>query len=175
MANYNKYERGEMVICVENPHDDYMLTIGHYYEVLGTQTIEENDDGRISYHDVLYVKHMNGEKFHTIDYFEKRNEIFQKPHAEDEQVLGVDVSSMCPSKVVEEFDDVTKPSHYASGGIEPMDYAKANFTHEEFRGAMKFNINKYIHRFDKKGTPVKDLMKSNYYLERLIEHESNES
>jgi len=70
-----------------------------------------------------------------------------------------------------QFNDITFPSHYANHSIEPIDYVtdlltKSNFTAME--GALVLNIIKYISRFPYKGTPVKDVEKAQWYLDRLV-------
>lgn len=59
--------------------------------------------------------------------------------------------------------------HY-NGGIQPVDFCRSRQSHEEFRGAMRFNIIKYVSRFHLKDG-VKDLRKARDYLTWLIEHE----
>lgn len=59
-------------------------------------------------------------------------------------------------------------THYQDMKIQPAEYCFANMTHEEIRGALIWNINKYLWR--NKGL-IKDLRKAQHYLEWLIEHE----
>ena len=50
-----------------------------------------------------------------------------------------------------------------------------SLTEEEFSGYIKGNILKYVCRYKHKGMPLKDLMKSQWYLERLMrEQKTNE-
>ena len=50
-----------------------------------------------------------------------------------------------------------------------------SLTEEEFSGYLKGNILKYVCRYKHKGMPLKDLMKSQWYLERLMrEQKTNE-
>ena len=53
--------------------------------------------------------------------------------------------------------------HYCAGGIEFIDAMKSMLTPEEFRGAMKFSVCKYLWRERHKGTPVEDLQKAGTY------------
>lgn len=48
-------------------------------------------------------------------------------------------------------DTVTRPSHYAQGGIECIDAIRAALTAEEFRGYCKGNVLKYVWRERLKG------------------------
>lgn len=61
------------------------------------------------------------------------------------------------------IDEINKPPHYTKGGIQPIDFIEANDLdwHEG-------NIIKYVVRYPHKGTPLKDLMKARFYLDRLI-------
>lgn len=65
-------------------------------------------------------------------------------------------------------DIVASPAHYTQGGIECIDAMKAALTPEEFRGYLRANVMKYIWRYDRKGAPVQDLRKAEWYLRRLI-------
>ena len=47
-------------------------------------------------------------------------------------------------------DPVNHPSHYTSKGKEFLDTAKDLLSEEEFKGALKFNIYKYLHRYELK-------------------------
>lgn len=64
-------------------------------------------------------------------------------------------------------DSVNHPSHYTSKGKEFLDTAKDLLSEEEFKGALKFNIYKYLHRYELKNG-VEDLLKAEFYLKRLI-------
>lgn len=63
---------------------------------------------------------------------------------------------------------VGSPEHYTKGSIEAIDYIKASMTKEQYTGFLLGNVKKYIHRYQYKGEPVKDLMKAAWYLDRLI-------
>lgn len=58
--------------------------------------------------------------------------------------------------------------HYKALGIEPWDILEANMTHEEFKGFLKGNIQKYLHR-NKEG--LKDYEKLLNYAQKLVEVE----
>lgn len=64
--------------------------------------------------------------------------------------------------------------HYKKLGIEPWDILKANMTFEEYKGFLKGNIQKYLHR-NKEG--LKDYEKLVNYANKLVkevrEHDSN--
>lgn len=70
-----------------------------------------------------------------------------------------------------EFDVVAKPKHYNSGKIEVWDWYEMGLSDDEFRGAMKANIFKYVSRYQIKGG-LEDLKKAMAYLNRLIDFES---
>ena len=56
------------------------------------------------------------------------------------------------------------PSHYTSGGIQPIEYIDANKL-----GYYEGNILKYITRYKMKNG-LEDLRKAQWYLERLIDN-----
>lgn len=64
--------------------------------------------------------------------------------------------------------------HYKKLGIEPWDILKANMTYEEYKGFLKGNIQKYLHR-NKEG--LKDYEKLANYANKLVkevrEHDNN--
>lgn len=67
----------------------------------------------------------------------------------------------------EEEEEVRAPAsdHY-KGKVEPIELIDAMGFGVGFEAG---NVIKYVSRFDKKGTPLKDLEKARYYLDRLIE------
>ena len=70
---------------------------------------------------------------------------------------------------------VNSRSQYTQGNTETIDMIKESLTEEEFSGYLKGNILKYVCRYKHKGMPLKDLMKSQWYLERLMrEQKTNE-
>lgn len=69
-------------------------------------------------------------------------------------------------------DYIKQPAHYTSGGIECIDYLRFTLPKEQFRGFLRGNIVKYMHRFDKKNG-VQDLKKARQYLDWLIEEYDN--
>ena len=76
---------------------------------------------------------------------------------------------------IENEDNIIRPNHYASDkGFEVFDVQEA-FIHELKGMAASYwcNIVKYILRFQRKNG-VEDLKKAKYYLEKLIEAESEE-
>tara|TARA_R100001377_G_C3164499_1_gene100836 strand:- start:432 stop:707 length:276 start_codon:yes stop_codon:yes gene_type:complete len=66
---------------------------------------------------------------------------------------------------------VNSPSHYTKTGTETIDILKESLTEEEFSGYLKGNILKYVCRYKHKGMPLQDLMKSQWYLDRLIKEQ----
>lgn len=66
---------------------------------------------------------------------------------------------------------VNSPQHYTQGSMETIDMIKESLTEEEFSGYLKGNILKYVCRYKHKGMPLKDLMKSQWYLDKLIKEQ----
>ena len=62
------------------------------------------------------------------------------------------------------------PAHYKQGELEVVDIWRAKLTPEEFKGACKANVLKYLFRADYKGQVV-DYEKAAVYLSWLIEAE----
>lgn len=65
-------------------------------------------------------------------------------------------------------DDINTPAHYHSGGIDVIGFAEKQFSIEQQIGSHRINVLKYVTRFDKKGDPLKDLMKARKYIDKLI-------
>lgn len=60
-------------------------------------------------------------------------------------------------------DLINDPPHYKTGGIETIDYIEAKELNFHLGNAVK-----YISRADHKSTPIEDLHKAIWYLEREI-------
>ncbi|MFA5658021.1 MAG: DUF3310 domain-containing protein [Oscillospiraceae bacterium] len=60
-------------------------------------------------------------------------------------------------------DEVIRPQHYTSGGVECIDAIRAALSTEEFRGYCKGNVIKYTWRENLKGGDT-DLKKAEQYL-----------
>lgn len=65
-------------------------------------------------------------------------------------------------------DKVNNPMHYTVGGYEAIDVIKAKLTPEEYRGACKANVLKYLMRANYKGHHDQDLEKALYYMKELV-------
>lgn len=65
-------------------------------------------------------------------------------------------------------DNVNNPLHYNKKGVECITAIEASMSVEQYRGALKANVIKYIWRKDYKGKALEDLKKAQWYLERLI-------
>ena len=61
-------------------------------------------------------------------------------------------------------DLVNDPPHYKTGGIETIDYIEAKELNFHLGNAVK-----YISRANHKGTPIEDIRKAIWYLERELE------
>ena len=83
-------------------------------------------------------------------------------------MLYKEVRDALNAEVVDAVDMVNDPSHYKSGGIEAIEAIEAALSDEGFRGALKANVIKYLWRYEKKGKPLEDLKKAQWYLGRLI-------
>ena len=70
-------------------------------------------------------------------------------------------------RMTADFDPVTRPAHYVTGGIEPIDFIMS-----QGLGFARGNVIKYVTRAGRKGGPeteLEDLRKAAYYLKREIE------
>ena len=65
-------------------------------------------------------------------------------------------------------DVVNSPPHYKSGGVEAIEGIEASMAPEAYAGYLKGNIMKYMWRYERKGKPIEDLKKAQWYLDRLI-------
>lgn len=65
-------------------------------------------------------------------------------------------------------DIIENPKHYTVGGYEAIDVIKAKLTPEEYRGACKANILKYLMRANYKGHHNQDCEKALYYMKELV-------
>ena len=69
------------------------------------------------------------------------------------------------------MDDVNHPSHYCNRKMEAIDIIEM-IIEAESNPKVAYNMSnvlKYLLRFRDKGTPVKDLEKARWYLNRMIE------
>jgi len=64
-------------------------------------------------------------------------------------------------------DSVRHPKHYTRGKIEVID-----FIIDQGFDFLEGNVIKYLSRYKWKGSPLEDLKKAQFYLERLIERET---
>jgi hypothetical protein len=69
--------------------------------------------------------------------------------------------------------DYPAVAHYEMQAIQPIDFMESTCTPEEYRGHLKCCVIKYISRYQRKGTPLKDLHKALTYLEWLIAFEDD--
>ena len=104
---------------------------------------------------------------------EKHKELERKEELKElaKKIITTDILE---PKDTENNDNIIRPNHYTSEkGFEVFDVQEA-FIHELKGMSASYwcNIVKYILRFQKKNG-VEDLRKAKYYLEKLIEEESN--
>jgi len=71
----------------------------------------------------------------------------------------------------EVWEHVNSPAHYNSNTIETIDLIRDSMESEEYKGYLKGNVFKYVSRcrYKEKENPVKDLLKAQWYLNKLIE------
>jgi len=73
-------------------------------------------------------------------------------------------------KVGEEPKDmVNHPDHYTTGGIETLKVIEAKMSKEAYQGYLQGNVLKYLLRCDYKGKKQEDILKAQFYLNRLVE------
>jgi hypothetical protein len=72
----------------------------------------------------------------------------------------------------EEWDAVTKPSHYNNGGVECIDYIAQQT--EDVKSYLEGNAIKYLHRYKYKQKEIQDLNKAIWYIQRLIKEIAHE-
>ena len=92
----------------------------------------------------------------------------------DNKELGLFDNVALELREIENEDNVIRPNHYASNkGFEVFDVQEA-FIHELKGMAANYwcNVVKYILRFQRKNG-VEDLKKAKYYLEKLIDEETD--
>jgi len=68
------------------------------------------------------------------------------------------------------YDNVHRPEHYNTGGLECIDAIRGMLTDDEYIGYLSGNALKYMWRFRYKKKPIEDLRKARWYEERLIKH-----
>ena len=74
--------------------------------------------------------------------------------------------------IEKQADVVNHPSHYANASVECIDAIEASMTGEQMAGYLRGNVQKYVFRaYSKHPTPLIDLKKAQWYLNRLIETE----
>ena len=74
------------------------------------------------------------------------------------------------------WEHINRPDHYNSNTMETIDLIRDSMESEEYRGYLKGNIFKYVSRFryKEKENPLKDLLKAQWYLCKLIEDMKND-
>lgn len=71
------------------------------------------------------------------------------------------------------MNNVDHPDHYNNSSIECIDAIQAQMSPEEYRGFLKGNVLKYLWRERHKGG-VESLRKAQWYLTKLVDHESKQ-
>jgi hypothetical protein len=88
----------------------------------------------------------------------------------DDINVKVDFSSLDNLRKISTKDNIN-PDHYKSKSKETIERLQDNLTAGEFKGYLKGNILKYLDRYEHKNG-VEDLKKAQWYLNKLIELES---
>jgi hypothetical protein len=67
------------------------------------------------------------------------------------------------------MDDAINPAHYQSeSGVEAIDAIHAALGDEQFKGYLRGNAMKYLFRCERKGSPLENAKKAEWYIKRLI-------
>lgn len=66
-------------------------------------------------------------------------------------------------------DNVNNPPHYTTGKIECLDAIESSLGGYNFQSYLRGQVMKYIWRMDKKGRPLEDAKKAQFYLNRLVD------
>tara|TARA_R100000656_G_scaffold63105_2_gene48531 strand:+ start:4763 stop:5068 length:306 start_codon:yes stop_codon:yes gene_type:complete len=76
----------------------------------------------------------------------------------------------------EVWEQVNSPDHYNSNTIETIDLIRDSMESDEYKGYLKGNVFKYVSRcrYKEKENPLKDLLKAQWYLNKLIEDMEND-
>jgi len=69
-------------------------------------------------------------------------------------------------------DNINHPPHYNNNKIECIDYLEDSLG-DGFTYYLEGNVKKYLHRWRYKTAPVEDLRKARWYLDKLINSETN--
>jgi hypothetical protein len=93
--------------------------------------------------------------------------VFEQLSFEDRVKFAANMQPPLESLIVSTASVVEHPSHYNQGSIETIDYIEAVLTKEEYCGACKMNVLKYVSR-EKNKNGLEDLKKARWYLDRLI-------
>lgn len=91
-------------------------------------------------------------------------------HYDDQREQRIDVIGQ-NGNTGEHYDMVNKPKHYDfAPGIEAIDVIESTLTPEQFKGFLIGNMLKYRLRAGEKGDVIRDILKANWYRDRLNSH-----
>lgn len=122
-------------------------------------------------------REMSSRDFFAADHFDMTFDLNSCPEAEIEITIDPElIKKQDPERELDsdasDSDDVNEPNHYqSSSGLECSEAIEAAV--EDLQGIQAVytgNIIKYAWRWNKKGTPIKDLKKIIKYCSMLIEH-----
>lgn len=65
-------------------------------------------------------------------------------------------------------DNVNRPAHYTAGKVECIEALEAMLGSYNFQSLLRGQVVKYMWRMDKKGTPLEDARKAQFYLNKLV-------
>ena len=67
------------------------------------------------------------------------------------------------------MDEITKPKHYTQGKVECLDAIDSMLGESSRIDFYRSQIVKYMWRLRDKGSPLKDVKKARFYIDRLIQ------
>jgi len=74
------------------------------------------------------------------------------------------------------YDMINNPQHYqGDGGVDCLTAMKSMVRESGFSDHLRCQVLKYIWRYQSKGSPVNDLKKAAFYLDRLIKVTEDEA
>ena len=118
--------------------------------------------------------HWSSVGFSNHVYIEEPTDVYSDISWEDKEPRLIYRISKEDYDLIENLDNINKPTHYHSGNIDVIKFSEENFSKEEQKGFHRINAIKYITRYDKEGSALSDLNKAKFYIDKLIEMEESE-
>jgi hypothetical protein len=101
-------------------------------------------------------------------YVDAVESLYKKPTRLLESVREMKTALDALDKIKDKSDPVNHPPHYKTGGVETIDFIEAKDLNYRLG-----NVVKYVTRAEKKGSPIEDLKKARWYLDREINAREN--